>query len=210
MSEWWTYSLADLLMFSARTWFRLIELYNQAIWPGHLLAAAAGIAILFCVLRGERRAARVAAGLLGLCWLWVGWFFHAERYATISTAAIYFAVGCMLEGVLLMALGTKPGRPDRAGLGMFLFALFGYPLLAVAAGRPWTQVEMFGLAPDPTAAATLAVLVLVPRSPWILWPVPLLWAAISGATLWTMRVPYAWVLPALALLAVVLRATRKS
>jgi hypothetical protein len=208
MSEWWSYSLSDLLMFSTRTYFRLFELYNLALWPGHFLAAVAGGAIVLCMVRGERHAGRVAAVLLGLCWLWVGWAFHAERYATINTAAPYFALGFIIEGLLLMVLGTKPGQPDRGGLGLFLFALLGYPLLALAGGRPWTQAEMFGLAPDPTAAATLAVLVLSPRSPWILWPVPLLWSAISGATLWTMGAPYAWVLPLLALLAVLLRTTR--
>jgi hypothetical protein len=46
MSEWWTYSLSDLLMFSARTYYRLFELYNLAIWPAQLLAGTLGVAIL--------------------------------------------------------------------------------------------------------------------------------------------------------------------
>jgi hypothetical protein len=31
MSEWWTYSLWDFLLFSPRTYYRLFELYNLAI-----------------------------------------------------------------------------------------------------------------------------------------------------------------------------------
>jgi hypothetical protein len=64
---------------------------------------------------------------------------------------------------------------------------------------------MFGIAPDPTAAATLALLALSPRASWVLWPVPLLWSAVSGATLWTMQVRHAWVLPLLALLVMLRR-----
>ena len=33
MPEWWTYSLSDFLMFSPRTYYRLFELHNAAIWP---------------------------------------------------------------------------------------------------------------------------------------------------------------------------------
>jgi hypothetical protein len=33
MTEWWTYRLSDFLMFSARTYRRLFELYNAEVWP---------------------------------------------------------------------------------------------------------------------------------------------------------------------------------
>jgi hypothetical protein len=202
VSEWATYTLSDLLMFSARTYYRLIELYNLAVWPVHLLAAAAGIALVLCALRGDR--GRIAAVVLGLCWLWVAWAFHAERYATINSAAQYFAAGFAIQGTLLMFAGRLPATRDPVGTGLLLLALIGYPLLALIKGRPWQQAEMFGVAPDPTVAVTLVLLALSPRAHWALWPVPLLWSAISGATLWTMQVGDAWVLPLLALLAVVL------
>jgi hypothetical protein len=213
MSEWWTYTLSDLLMFSARTYYRLFELYNLAIWPGQLLAAAAAVAIIACAARAGAGAGRVAAGLLAACWLWVAWAFHAERYATISTAGKWFAAGFAIEGLLLLWIGTVRGGIElapvrggvrRAAAGLLLFALLGYPLLGMASGRPWRQMELFGVAPDPTAVATLALLALPARLPWLLVPVPLLWCAISGATLWTMRAPDAWVAPLAALLALLL------
>ena len=37
-TEWWTYRLSDLLMFSARSYHRLFELYNQDIWPAQVVA----------------------------------------------------------------------------------------------------------------------------------------------------------------------------
>src|SRR5438477_416793 len=95
MSEWWTYSLSDFLLFSPRTYYRLFELYNAAIWP--------------------------------------------EQIAAV-------------------------------GLGIVLLAL----LLAAA------------------------------RTRWELLVIPLIWCAISGATLWTMEAPDAWVMPAAAALALLL------
>lgn len=205
MSEWATYTLSDFLMFSARTYFRLIELYNLAVWPLHLLAAAMGIALVILAWRGGR----IAPVVLGLCWIWVAWAFHAERYATINSAAPYFAAGFAIQGVLLIVAGRLKATHDRFGLGLLVVALSGYPLLALVSGRPWQQAEMFGIAPDPTVAVTLVVLALSARAHWPLWPVPLLWSAVSGATLWTMDVAHAWVLPLIAVLALVLILRRR-
>jgi hypothetical protein len=217
MSEWWTYSLSDFLMFSARTYYRLFELYNLAIWPGHLLAAAVALIILACAVRGGAAAGRIAAVLLAACWLWVAWAFHAQRYAAINAAAPYFAIGFAVQALLLlwigavrgaMALAPMHGRVQHAAFGVMLFAMLGYPLVTVASGRGWRQLELFGVAPDPTALATLALLVAAARMPSPLLPIPLLWCAVSGATLWTMHAPDAWVAPLGALLVLVLWAIR--
>ena len=88
---------------------------------------------------------------------------------------------------------------------MFLFALVAQPLIGPLLGRDWRQIEMFGVAPDPTAVATLGML-LVPagRTRWEVVVLPLLWCAVSGATLWAMQAPDAWVMPTAAVLAVLL------
>jgi hypothetical protein len=204
MSEWWTYSLSDFLMFSARTYYRLFELYNLAIWPGQLLAGAVALVLLGCVARGGAVSGRIAAVLLAASWLWVAWAFHARRYATINSAAVFFAIGFAIEALLLLWIGGVRARiafapvrggVRRAALGVTLFAMLGYPLLGAASGRAWRQMELFGVAPDPTALATLGLLALSARTPWLLLPVPLLWCAISGATLRTMHAPDAWVAP---------------
>ncbi|MBZ2209211.1 DUF6064 family protein [Massilia sp. R798] len=195
-------------MFSARTYFRLIELHNVAVWPLHLLAAALGVAVVMLARRGDERSGRIAAMLLGACWLWVAWAFHIERYATINSAAPYFAAGFVLQGLLLLVAGKLQSPPSRPGLGLLMVALLGYPLLALASGRPWQQAEMFGIAPDATAAVTLALLALSRRAHWTLWPVPLLWSAVSGATLWTMGVALFWVVPLIAVLALLLTLRR--
>jgi hypothetical protein len=52
-----------------------------------------------------------------------------------------------------------------------------------------------------TVVATLGLLVGADRARWDLLVIPLLWYAISGATLWTMGSPDALLMPAAALVA---------
>ena len=209
MSEWWTYTLSDLLMFSKATYFRLFELQNLALWPLQLLALCAGIALFACLWQGGAKAGRAAAVLLALAWLHVAWRYFAQRYATIHTGAPYFALGFALQAVLLFWLACRRqgarligpiGSLGKLALGIALLALIVYPLLAPLGGRPWTQYELFALAPDPTVALTLAALLLW-RAHWLLWMVPLVWCVISSATLMELHAGQAWVLLVLAVLA---------
>jgi len=51
------------------------------------------------------------------------------------------------------------------------------------------------VAPDPTALGTLGLLLAAEQPPpWWTMAVPLLWCLISGATLWAMKSPEAWIL----------------
>ena len=60
MSEWSTYTFRDLLLFSARTYDRLFEIYNAAIWPVQIAALLMGAAILWLLLRRDGREASAA------------------------------------------------------------------------------------------------------------------------------------------------------
>jgi hypothetical protein len=211
MSQWWTYRLSDFLLFSPRTYRRLFELYNEAIWPGQLLALLLGTVLFACLLRGGR--GRLVGAILAAVWLWVAWAFHLERYATINWVAPWFAAAFTVQAALLAGYAfadrlvlPPPADPvGRAGLGLVLFAVLAQPLVAPIAGRGWSAVEVFGIAPDPTVVATLAVLLVARgRNAWPLLPVPLIWCAISGATLWAMDEPDAFVLPAVGLVSMTL------
>jgi Family of unknown function (DUF6064) len=210
MSEWWTYRLSDFLLFAPRTYYRLFELYNDEIWPAQIVALVLGAAIVALLDRGGIWPGRAIAAVLAGFWLFVAWAFHIERYATINWAAVYFAAGFAVQALLLIWTGVIRGRlalsmgthpADRVGLGLFLFALAGQPAIGRFVGRPWTQAEVFGIAPDPTAVATLGLLLMAARVPWALLALPLLWCAITGATLWAMAAPDALVTPLAALLA---------
>jgi hypothetical protein len=214
MSEWWTYTLSDFLLFSARTYYRLFELVNRDLWPAQLVTLALGIVILACLFSNATWRGKIVAALLAACWLWVAWAFHAERYATINWAAHYFAIGFAIEALLLLWAGivrTEPGgMPARGpiavvGIGLFLFALIVQPLIGPMLGRPWLQAQIFGIAPDPTVVATLGILLAVGRRPqWLLMVIPIVWCLISGATLWTMKSQDAWVMSGIALVVLLL------
>jgi hypothetical protein len=212
MSEWWTYTLRDFLLFSPRTYYRLFEIYNAAIWPAQIVAFGLGLTILALLRRATATRARLIAAILAGSWLWVAIAFHATRYATINTVAVYFAWGFGLEAALLIWTGVvrdrmafeRPADPaSRAGLWIFLLALAVEPLVGPVLGRGWRQVEIFGVAPDPTAVATLGILLLATgRGRWSLMVIPAIWCALTGATLLAMKAPDAWIPPLAALLAV--------
>jgi len=202
MSEWWTYSLSDFLMFSSRSYYRLIESYNAAIWPAHFLALVAGVIMISAIAWPRLNLQRSAALVLAAAWGWVAWAYHLERYAEINTAAPYFAAAFAVQVLLLCWLAYRPGNaapaPQRVGLGMTGLAIFAYPLLTLARDNgEWRQVEVFGIAPDPTVVATLGVL-LAWRAPAILWLIPVSWCLVSGATLMELKIGHAWLLPAFA------------
>jgi len=209
MSEWWTYSLSDFLMFSSRSYYRLIESYNAAIWPAHVLALVAGVIVIGAIARPRQNLQRSAALVLAAAWGWVAWAYQLERYAEINTAAPYFAAAFAVQALLLYWLAYRPGNaapaPQRVALGLTGLAIFAYPLLALARdGDTWRQAEVFGIVPDPTVIATVGML-LAWRAPAILWLIPVLWCLVSGATLMELKIGHAWLLPALALTAVLAR-----
>jgi hypothetical protein len=211
MSEWWTYRLTSFLLFSPSTYYRLIELYNLAIWPAQLAGMAIGLAIVALLIGKRGHHERIIAGLLAACWLWIALAFHYQRYAQINWAATWFAVAFACEALLLVVVGVVAGRLDlqlaRSGtrwiaISIVAISIFGYPILAPLTGRPWTTAEIFGVAADPTAIASVAVLALVRgRIRWLLLIVPVLWCAVAAATLWAMDAPESMVVLAAGLLA---------
>jgi hypothetical protein len=205
MSEWWTYRLSDFLMFAPRTYHRLFELYNADIWPLQIVTIGAGLVAFWLVWRGSH--GRVVAAVLAAAWIFVAWAYHWERYATINTAAPYCAAGFAAQALLLawlacrrdgLRFNTQPPLVRWTGLGLLAAGVVLYPLLAPLLGRPWPQAEIFGIAPDPTAVATIGALLLANGRIASILALPLLWCAVTALTLWTMEVPDA-AAPALAL-----------
>jgi len=205
MSEWWTYRPEDFLLFSPRVYWRMFELHNAALWPLQVLALAAGLLIILLLAWRPRGYARWLALLLAILWIFVGWSFLWNRYADINWAAAYVARAFVVEGVLLLVCGPlldslafdRRGLAGCIGYFMLAFALAGQPLLAPLQGRGWASSEVFGIAPDPTAIATLGLLLLARgRSLLLLLPIPVLWCLLSGMTLQTMGEPQAWALHA--------------
>ena len=212
MPDWWTYRLSDFLLFSPRTYYRMIERYNEELWPAHLLTLALGCVILVMLLRPKPGQQRIIWSMLGVLWIWIGWTFLWRRYATINWAVVYLLPLLGLQALLLLRaawLGksarfeSTAGTSRRIGLALFAGSLVLYPAVAPLVGRSWRQAEVFGMAPDPTAIATLGIVLQASnRTPWWLTIVPVVWCFVSGVTLWAMGSPEAWLPPAAALLSV--------
>jgi hypothetical protein len=173
VSEWWTYTLGDFLMFSPATYWRLVENYNRDIWPAQLAGLMAGIAA--CGLAVSRRtgAARLQAVVLAAAFLWVGWAFHWQRYATINWAARYFAFAFWVQAALLVVLALLPpedpieqnGAAQKIGWFLALAGLVLYPLGSAWDGKVWSQIEVFGVSPEPTALVCLGLVLARLRPP---------------------------------------------
>jgi hypothetical protein len=178
----------------------MFELHNAALWPLHVLTLATGLIIILLVAWRPGTWARWIAFILAMLWIFVGWSFLWNRYATINWAAAYVTPAFAVEGALLLILSLlkgfafdRRGFAGRMGYLILAFALAGQPLLAPLQGRGWASSEVFGIAPDPTAIATLGLLLLARgRLLPVLLPIPVLWCLLSGMTLQTMGEPQAW------------------
>lgn len=228
---WSTYRPSDLLLFSARTYRRLFELYNADHRAVNLLLAAGVTVVLLIVAVVDRRTrmtghtangtdtndhaandgaapayaaaarratpiAALATAALALAWAWIGWAFHLQRYATINWIVPAFAAAFVVQALLLAVRAwrlrheaSEPTAGDgtastrrRLVARLLLALMILYPLIGLLLGRPASQSEFAGAAPDPTAIATLAMLLFVPASRW-LWVIPVTWLALSSSTL---------------------------
>ena len=196
-----SWALEDLLLFEPQVYWRLFALENQSVWPAQPAVLAAVALLALCFIRGLRPSGRWLGPLLGAAWLWTGWQFVALRYGTVNWVAPTLAWGFHAEAALLAALGLsgrlvflRRGRRAWPGIALLAAAVLAWPALAPLDGRSWHEAEVFAIAPDPTAVATLGLLALTARSRWtaLLCVAPALWLAASALTLFTMGAWQGW------------------
>ncbi len=194
METWLNYRPADLLMFSAETYLRLFERLNQGAWPAEWLLPLVAALIVALALGRHRWQYRLAAGGLSLALALVAWRFFG-LYAEINLAAPWLAAlfvvpSLVLAVVAIVGPGLALDRRARgwwAGLGLLAWGLVIHPLALLASGRSAAGAELFGLAPDPTAIATIGLLLMsrVPGRGWVM-TLPLIWCALSALTWWLL------------------------
>lgn len=209
-TQWWALPLLMFTLGMALLW---------VMWRASALPAAARWQVLPGALRWGRALGLVA---LAAIWVFVALGFIQTHYVPINWAAqslvwlalavaallLVVAAGTLLteaqrdaqaDSALPELLSAEQGAQHNEGARRFCAALGAvallWPLAAPLGGRPWAQAEWFGMAPDPTALATLALLGLLGLTPTrgaLLWARPLaqtLAAALlaaSGAVLLTM------------------------
>jgi hypothetical protein len=203
-----------MLSFTAEVFFSLLGQYNRAIWPVQIFAGLLGLGAVLLASRPAVGSDRVVAAILAVAWLWVAIAFHWAYFGTISfvapVAAACFAVQAAFlvwRGVFRgdLAFRLRASLAGWSGLGLMLFALAIYPLLGGFAGRPWSSVAWFGVAPCPTVIGTIGLLLLIDGPPPLgLMAVPLLWALTAGAAAWFLAMPEVLMLPAIAVAGLIL------
>jgi hypothetical protein len=204
MPAWLGYRPEDFLLFAPRAYWRLFELANAQVWPLQLLILLLSAAILVWTVRPRPWSDRAIAGLMALAWASAGGWFIGAWYVPINWAAAYVVPLFIAQAVLFVWLGlfrgplpfaTRRRASDLIGLALVVYALMLHPLVAPLAGRPLGAAEVIGIAPDPTAIATLGLAAVMPRGTagWLMLVVPVLWCVVSTATLLSMGAWEGWI-----------------
>jgi len=198
-----------MLPFSADVLFSSFEHYNRDVWPAHILACGLALAAVLLTLRPVRLGDPAIGTLLAAAWLWIGIGYHYLHFATLDFAAPVYAAFFVIQGLLLAWGGAVRGRlafrfrPDLfgwTGLMLALAALIAWPVADGLTGYGWQSVRLVGMAPGPTTAFTLGLLLLIDgRTPVHLAVIPLLWTIIAGATAWILFIPQDLALPVVGL-----------
>jgi len=193
-----------MLPFTAEILFSSFEQYNRSLWPLLILAPVLALAIALLTLRPVRGGDRLISALVALAWLWIGAGYHFRHFATIDFAAPVYGAFFVLEGLLLAWTGVARGRlAFRCGADLFgwcglalALAAIAWPLADALLGHGWRSARVAGLAPGPTAAFTLGLLLLTAgRTPLHLAVIPLIWTLVAGATAWILSIPQDLALP---------------
>ncbi len=210
ISDLGSYSVDRFIPFTAESYFRLFARQNEVFGPLQFVLAALGAVAAVLAVRGKGRA---VALLLAIAFAVVAVTFHFRLYAELTPVGTIFGwvflaqAGLLLVWAMVHRVEVKPARGMVSvfGLALVLGGIIFYPLLARLTQHGWASAEIFGAAPDPTVAAALGVMLIIAQPRWllVLFPLPLLWCAVSSATLHAIEAPFAWTLPSLALLALV-------
>jgi hypothetical protein len=192
MTEWWTYGLSDFLMFSPEAYWRLVARHNAAGWPAQLLTGAVPVALLVVLRSGSATTARAVLLVLAFAWAWLGHAFYWQRYAEIFLGAPWIAGACGVQSILLAAAALLPLRSasavSRPAATVLIVSALCYPLLGPLTGHPWSEAEIFGFMPEPTALATLGALLELRQAPsaarLALAVLPLLSLLLGAMTRW--------------------------
>ena len=207
--------LARLMMFDAEVYVRLFRSYNEAIWPAPLISIVLILFVFNLVIRPRPGGDRAISVVLGGFWIWTGWVFHFQTFATINIAAPVFGAMFLIQGGALIWSGVIRGglqfNADRLvhcgrDLGLALMALVCAPFVAVATGGSWLDAPLAGLTPDATLVLSLGLLGLtVGRIPRWLLVIPALWCVIATMMAWLAAVPVFWVMPVVAWIGLIQR-----
>jgi len=189
-----SYSLHDLLIFSPDSFFKLFELSNKALWPFHIPLVLLAVVAVFLLYKGHRYAPRFILMWLAFFWCFVGYWYFSQFYKQINTYAHIGSYLFYAEAGLLMLYAVFSNHDVQAQEKKWqrliggVFILYGFlihPILSILMwGQPLIRLELFSIAPDPTAISTIGflLLLLTVRDFLLLMVIPCIWLIVSIMT----------------------------
>lgn len=192
MVEWWTYAAEDFVPYSARSYWRLIERHNGAIWPTQVVAIAGGLACLWQVMWPRPIVIRALMVGFAIAWAWIAWAFLLSTYQDLNWAAPYLAAGYFVQAGMLAVVALLAPTPIRSPIGLqrsagacvLAYAVLFHPLLPLITDRALATSEVVAVVPDPTALATIGFLLstLHTRTALVLCLLPAMSCVLSAMT----------------------------
>jgi hypothetical protein len=203
------------LPYTAQVYVSLLVRYNRDLWPWQAAAAACVLALLVLMAPvrlpvaprlGGRALGLVAGLVMAAGWGWVGWGFFLGPLAAVNFLAPVHGLVFVVQAAVLAAAGllaplpgvgprlwpdrrqgfARWGFPDWAGAGLGLAGLAAWPLVDLVLAAGAASMRWPGLAPGPTALATVGILLLARRPSGALALIPLAWLAWNTAAAWSL------------------------
>lgn len=176
------------LPFTTEQFLDVFVRYNDTLWPAPLALVVLAIGTVVYSVRDWPRDGRPVNAILAVLWLWMAVVYHLAFFASVTRAAVVFAVAFAVQGGLFAWLAIGPRtlsyhpRANAAGvIGSILivYALIGYPVVGYVVGHRYPAAPTFGV-PCPTTIFTFGLL-LWSTSPLTrrLAVVPALWSVVA-------------------------------
>ncbi len=207
-------TLSRLVPFTRDVFLGGLGRYNEALWPAQIAAYLLVLLALWYALRRSPGSGRLISAVLAAGWIGIGVAYYMLHQAQINWAAWALGVVFTVQGLAFLVTGVVRGRVDFrftgdaagwAGLVLVACATILYPLIGYGADQGWPRMPLVGVAPGPTLVWTLGILLLaVPRAPWHLLFIPLLWSVFGVAGALLLDLPQDFALPLTGVLTIVL------
>lgn len=177
-----------MMSFDLQQFLVMLEQYNLAMWPLHIVASVLGIVAIFYAIKKTKYSDKIITLILALYWLWNGAVFCMIYWSQIYPFAYFFGVLWLIQVVLfLSSLRTsrlsfrlRTDLDSMIGILFILYAMVGYSLLGYFIGHVFPRFFPFGLVPCPTTIFTFGVFLLTDKKfPKYLLFIPLLSALVG-------------------------------
>lgn len=197
--------------FTPEQFFDVFARYHHTVWPAPVMLLLLAVGAVVIGVRGRPGTGRAVNAILAALWLWMAIAYHLSFFATVTRAAVPFAMLFGAQAAVFAWFAMAPrtldyhARANAAGIAgsvLIGYALLGYPLLGYLLGHRYPAAPTFGV-PCPTTIFTLGLLL------WTTDPVarrvtviPVLWAIIATSAALNLGVTEDFGLTAAALIVV--------